>query len=376
MRVLLRTITCAGLAAALVVPTVPAHADTGDEAPGQKAHVLAYCDTGHVSLDPAHYGADSPDWAHDERLLIALIEPLTVLDPQTLEVRPGTASSWEASDNGQTWTFHIRPDAVWEDGQPVTASNFVECWRRTLEPFTKSRWSGLFSAIQGCAAISENARLAEALGDLRRSLKQLKAQNPSGIPGDMLNEELDALGTRPFLQFVKSRAVKRMLRWDDGERYSPEMADTAMKAIKDARRKFKRAFEDALAAFGTEAGGVFARDDKTLVVRTDGVHPYLPELMARGAFCPMHPDYQRHRTKLFDRVGYFKACGPYRLFGRGPKPPPGLERDVQSLVHLKANPKYNGPNKATQCRRSSATRTRGGWRTCACSMTRQRNGSG
>jgi peptide/nickel transport system substrate-binding protein len=38
---------------------------------------------------------------------------------------PDLASSWVASTNGRTWTFHLRPDATWHDGQPVTADDVV-----------------------------------------------------------------------------------------------------------------------------------------------------------------------------------------------------------------------------------------------------------
>src|SRR4051812_42769451 len=46
---------------------------------------------------------------------------------------PGMATHWTTSPDGLTWTFFLR-DAVWSDGVPVTAEDFVFAWRRTLDP--------------------------------------------------------------------------------------------------------------------------------------------------------------------------------------------------------------------------------------------------
>ena len=46
---------------------------------------------------------------------------------------PGIAERWETSPDGLTWTFHLR-DALWSDGAPVTADDFIFAWRRVLDP--------------------------------------------------------------------------------------------------------------------------------------------------------------------------------------------------------------------------------------------------
>src|SRR5262245_34482246 len=47
-------------------------------------------------------------------------------------VAPGVADSWTVSGDGRTWTFHLRPDARWSNGQPVRASHFVHGFRAAL----------------------------------------------------------------------------------------------------------------------------------------------------------------------------------------------------------------------------------------------------
>lgn len=49
---------------------------------------------------------------------------------------PGVAHAWEADERAEVWTFHLRPDAFWSDGAPVTAGDFVTAWRRLFDRAT------------------------------------------------------------------------------------------------------------------------------------------------------------------------------------------------------------------------------------------------
>ncbi len=62
----------------------------------------------------------------------ALLEGLTELDPKTARPIPGVAERWEISPDAKTWTFHLRADARWSNGDPVTAGDFVYGFRRML----------------------------------------------------------------------------------------------------------------------------------------------------------------------------------------------------------------------------------------------------
>ena len=65
-----------------------------------------------------------------------LFEGLVGYDSATLAPVPGVASSWEISDGGRRYLFHLRPEARWSDGVPVRAADFVYGWRRLLDPKT------------------------------------------------------------------------------------------------------------------------------------------------------------------------------------------------------------------------------------------------
>ncbi|MBI2820377.1 MAG: peptide ABC transporter substrate-binding protein [Acidobacteria bacterium] len=87
-------------------------------------------------LDPGLMVADT-DW----RIAGMLFEGLTVKDPKTLQPRPGVAERWEISPDGLAYTFHLRKNARWSDGAPVTAQDFVYSWTRLLDPATAARYA-------------------------------------------------------------------------------------------------------------------------------------------------------------------------------------------------------------------------------------------
>lgn len=304
---------------------------------------FSYSDNGYVQLDPAHASLYR---RNDERLIVALQECLTTLDPATGKARPGAADSWSVAADGRTWTFKLRKDAVWSDGSPVTTKDFIRAWHRVMDPFTESEWSWLYRPIQGCGIIRDQYARAAGFSELRTAIRELLASNPNGIPGEDLNLALDDTGVRPFLIGVKSRSVKRLLKWKDGDEFPPESAKLVIDALKKERRKAKGQWKDRLEVFGKKGSGLHAADDHTLVVITTGDVPYFPELLARSAFAPLHKSTEKLRSGAFEVGGYVNN-GPFVLKGRGAKPPEGQESErVMSVVELVRNAKYNGPNQA------------------------------
>jgi oligopeptide transport system substrate-binding protein len=88
-----------------------------------------------VTFDPALIEA-----VDDSHVARQLFEGLYNQDAQG-EVVPGVALSHEVSEDGLTYTFALRPEAVWSDGTPVTANDFVYAWRRAADPATASPYS-------------------------------------------------------------------------------------------------------------------------------------------------------------------------------------------------------------------------------------------
>ncbi|GEL15358.1 peptide ABC transporter substrate-binding protein [Pediococcus cellicola] len=76
----------------------------------------------------------------------------------------GLASSSKVSKDGKTWTFKIRSNAKFSNGQKITAQDFVYSWQRTLNPDTKSQYAYLFSGIKNAEKINAGKLNPSKLG--------------------------------------------------------------------------------------------------------------------------------------------------------------------------------------------------------------------
>jgi oligopeptide transport system substrate-binding protein len=95
-------------------------------------------------------------WMQDLRVAACLWEGLVRNDVLSKDFGklPGVAEKWELSDDQRTWTFHLRANAKWSNGEAVTAKDFIYAWRRGLLPDTAGDYMGLFQLIQGGEAFS------------------------------------------------------------------------------------------------------------------------------------------------------------------------------------------------------------------------------
>jgi oligopeptide transport system substrate-binding protein len=110
------------------------------------------------SLDP-HVSTDVPG----QRVLDELFEGLTTVDIAGMAAH-GVASSWDTSADGKTWVFHLRPDARWSNGAPLTARDFVYSLRRVVDPKTGAEYAQGLAAIDNAVAIASGEKPTDALG--------------------------------------------------------------------------------------------------------------------------------------------------------------------------------------------------------------------
>ena len=76
----------------------------------------------------------------ESHILMALLEGLVMRHPEGLDPLPAVAESWTISDDGKTYTFKLRENAIWSNGDQVTASDFVWAWERMLTPSLGSKY--------------------------------------------------------------------------------------------------------------------------------------------------------------------------------------------------------------------------------------------
>ncbi|HEX8707419.1 MAG TPA: peptide ABC transporter substrate-binding protein [Pyrinomonadaceae bacterium] len=191
----------------------------------------------------------------------AMFEGLTENDPKTLAPIPGVAARWESSDDGRQWTFYLRRNARWSNGEPVTARDFVRSWQRTLQLGDRAPYARLLENIEGVAP--------------QRVLPAAPAASPEQSPAP----------ANP-----KNREEKK----------------------KEEKRE--------AAPPSTPAFGAIALDDYTLRVRLQRPDQSFPALVAHPVFRPVHDSGDAVEATAGNAAGSAAASAPaasQRLISNG-----------------------------------------------------------
>ncbi len=97
----------------------------------------------------------------EQRIYAGLYEGLVEYDPQTLEPVPAIAERWETNADSTEYTFFLRRDAKWSNGELITARDFVYTMRRGLDPKLASRAAGQAYYIKYAKAFNEGAAFVQ-----------------------------------------------------------------------------------------------------------------------------------------------------------------------------------------------------------------------
>jgi oligopeptide transport system substrate-binding protein len=127
---------------ALVEPTEPEKPAEPTEAPAEPTEVPAEPVTFHYAflIEPPGIDPGVSQGSVQSTLYAALYEGLVTVDDNG-NIVPGAAESWDVSEDGTEYTFHLREGLKWSDGEPLTAKDFEYSWLRTLKPETASTYS-------------------------------------------------------------------------------------------------------------------------------------------------------------------------------------------------------------------------------------------
>lgn len=129
--------------------------DNGDKSEAKEKILRLNNGAEPTSFDPV-IGFDAVSW----NALNNLMEGLTRLGKEH-EPEAATAEKWDISEDGKTYTFHIREDAKWSNGDDLTANDFVFAWKRLLNPETGSGAAFLGYFIEGGEAYNSGTGSAE-----------------------------------------------------------------------------------------------------------------------------------------------------------------------------------------------------------------------
>ena len=91
------------------------------------------------------------------------IETLAKMDADGVW-HPAAADSWEVSEDGRTWTFHLRKDAKWSDGTPITAADWVYSFHRYEDPKMANVYAFFLYDIENAEAVNKGEKPIEEMG--------------------------------------------------------------------------------------------------------------------------------------------------------------------------------------------------------------------
>lgn len=110
-----------------------------------------------IASEPETLDSSLSSGIPEHKVLLAVMEPLVRLDAKAQPI-PGVAEKWEHNADYTSWTFHLRKNAKWHNGDPVTAKDFEFAIRRILDPKTQARYADfVFKTLKGGEDFYKNA---------------------------------------------------------------------------------------------------------------------------------------------------------------------------------------------------------------------------
>jgi oligopeptide transport system substrate-binding protein len=210
------------------------------------------------SFDPALAGAPP-----ETDVVRAVFEGLTDTNPKSLEAVPAVAEKWTHTEDFKTWTFHLRKDAKWSNGERVTAQDFVRSWKRLVDLGAKVSHPKLLENIVGARLIKPLA--APAAAENQPNVNLLQAVPEPNLP--LLNSNIETVPRNGARASVTPQ-----------KKFSPTERETRSKD----KTKDKPPAE---VPFGVEAV-----NDATLKVSLVEPDKDFPALVAHPMFRPVYGD--------------------------------------------------------------------------------------
>lgn len=140
-----------------------------------------------ISSEPPQMNSITTTDTTSFTVLRHIVTGLTTLDPSDKPIA-GVAKDWTSSEDGLVWTFNLREDFKWSNGEPVTAHDFVFAYQRLVDPETAADYAYFGYIFENAAEINEGKVAPEELGVKALSDYQLELTlvNPVSYLLDML----------------------------------------------------------------------------------------------------------------------------------------------------------------------------------------------
>lgn len=153
--------SAAGQSSADTASTQPAEGESADSQPAASGEKILRISQ---SVEPQTLDQQMANSVATQVVIAHIFEPL--MRSHNGVVEPGAAESYEMSEDGLTYTFHLREGLKWSDGQPLTAQDYEYGMKRLMDPATASPFAFFGMVLKNGAAVndSENPMALDELG--------------------------------------------------------------------------------------------------------------------------------------------------------------------------------------------------------------------
>ena len=295
------------------------------------------------TLDPARATGNI-----ESRLIFAMFDGLLQMlpegdpDPETglqpMTAQPAIAKSYEVTNDGKTYTFHLRDDAFWTDGTRVTSYDFAWSWQRMLHPGTACEYTFQLYGVpfaeeytSGKVKIGDKVEVelwdrkldtdakpsiqSFPRGTMRYgTLTKIDKPTKPAVPADATEKQIskaeaDWQETWVYHVDIAKELDDGSVDWD-GETQSQTFAGNLTSTA--ANKSTQRAHA-VMVAFG-KLGGLETPDDKTFVVHLKSSIPYFPNLCAYYPLFPVNRKcVEDFGSPLWTKQENIVTNGPYKL---------------------------------------------------------------
>lgn len=275
-------------------------------------NVLRYISGSEIeTLDP-QVSSGQPE----ARVYMALFEGLVEYDPKTMQPIPAIAERWETSQNVDEFIFHLRKNARWSDGKPITAHDFVYTIRRGFRPDLLSRTAYLGYYIKNAEAFNSGGVYARKNGQFL-----LAKDVADDAQAENAKSAADYKPFGPETEFNKSlKAPARLvLKGTDKERQKQFEKDPKLKAAVEGAEFVPVAAEDI---------GVEAIDDYTVRITLSQPAPFFVGLLGHQffRFVPQQA-IEKHGRVDWTRPENYVTNGAFKLKSYQPYHQLTVEKD-------------------------------------------------
>lgn len=314
------------------------------------------------TLDP-HRATGQPESRIIFNIFAGLLQSLPDGPPdvetgvQPMSAQPSIAKSFTVSDDGKTYTFNLRDDAVWSDGVPITSEDFRWTWTRMLHPETLCQYA--FQLYPLPHAEAYNTGLVN-IGD------RVEAElwdRPDDVPGGDSSVQNFPRGTirygtlvniiKPdepkYRETMSDDAIeKAKAAWKENWVYVIDVCDVAEDGTVDWDKVSRQesfcvnagtspvckddtqAIHHVLVAFD-KLEAIETPDPSTLIVRLKASVPYFPELLAYyPTFLVPRHCIEEFGTPLWTKDDHIVCNGPYKI----------EKRLLRDRIRLRKNDRY------------------------------------